>query len=165
MPHRIGNINNIEKFDYDFFNIPVTDAHTMDPAARLLLEHTYEAIIDAGVNPKKLRGTSIGVFTAICVTDTENYLTYSKPHIAGQPLLGCNKAVMANRISCWLGVTGPSYNIDTACSSSHFAMNEAYRQIRSGRCDAAIVAGANLCLHPHTHFGFYTLATLEELPE
>jgi len=64
---------------------------------------------------------------------------------------------MANRISYWLDVTGPSYNIDTACSSSNFAMTEAYKQILSGKCDAAIVASANLCLHPHTHLGFYAL--------
>jgi len=64
---------------------------------------------------------------------------------------------MANRISYWLDVTGPSHNIDTACSSSNFAMTEAYKQILSGKCDAAIVASANLCLHPHTHLGFYTL--------
>ncbi|TGZ49929.1 Uncharacterized protein DBV15_12672, partial [Temnothorax longispinosus] len=57
MPHRIGKINNVEKFDPEFFNIPATEAHIMDPMARMILEHTYEAIIDAGVNPKELQGT------------------------------------------------------------------------------------------------------------
>jgi len=72
-------------------------------------------------------------------------------------LTGCNRGTMANRISYWLDVTGPSYNIDTACSSSNFAMTEAYKQILYGKCDAAIVASANLCLHPNTHLVFYAL--------
>ena len=76
MPHRIGKINNIEKFDSNFFNIPASEAHVMDPGARLLLEHTYEAIIDAGFNPKELRGTRTGVFTANCLHDSAHTLLY-----------------------------------------------------------------------------------------
>jgi len=72
-------------------------------------------------------------------------------------LTGCSRGTIANRLSYWLDVTGPSFNIDTACSSSNFAITEAYKQILSGKCDAAIVASANLCLHPHTQMGFYAL--------
>jgi len=43
----------------------------------MFFEHTYEAIIDAGVNPKELKGTKTGVFTALCVSDTENCLIYN----------------------------------------------------------------------------------------
>jgi len=64
---------------------------------------------------------------------------------------------MANRISYWLNVTGPSCNIDTACSSSQYAMIAAYEKIRSGECDAAIVVGANSCIHPTVLFQFYHL--------
>ncbi|CAL1672593.1 unnamed protein product [Lasius platythorax] len=64
--------------------------------------------------------------------------------------------MIANRISYWLGVTGPSYSIDTACSSSsHFAMVEAYKMIRSGICEAAIVASVNLCIHPYITCQFF----------
>jgi len=72
-------------------------------------------------------------------------------------LTGCSRGTIANRLSYWLDVTGPSFNIDTACSSSNFAITEAYKQILSGKCDAAIVASANICLHPHTQMGFYAL--------
>ncbi|XP_039312737.1 fatty acid synthase [Solenopsis invicta] len=160
MPHRIGNVNNIEKFDTQFFNISAVEALMIDPGTRMFLEHTYEAIIDAGVNPKELRGTRTGVFTATSLCDTLCLFCFSKPQVAGLPWIGCNKSSFAHRISHWLGVTGPSYNIDTACSSSHFAINEAYRHIRSGDCDAAIVATANLCLHPNIQFGFHCLGVL-----
>ncbi|XP_070148748.1 fatty acid synthase-like [Polyergus mexicanus] len=160
MPPRIGKMNNIQKFDAEFFNISAEEANVIDPASRMLLEHTYEAIIDAGVNPAELQGTNTSVITAISVCDTYLDLIYEKHHIAGLPILGCSKAMIASRISHWLGITGPSYNIDTACSSSHFAMMEAYRMIRSGICEAAIVASINLCIHPFVTHQFFRLGVL-----
>lgn len=38
--------------------------------------------------------------------------------------------------------------VDTACSSSMYALDCAYSAIQSGECDAAIVGGTNLLLHP-----------------
>lgn len=70
MPHRIGKINNIQKFDSQFFNISTMEAHVLDPMTRMLLEHTYEAIIDAGINPKELRGTRTSVFSAVSVSES-----------------------------------------------------------------------------------------------
>ncbi|XP_029661133.1 fatty acid synthase-like [Formica exsecta] len=160
MPPRIGKINNIEKFDAEFFNISVKEAHMIDPGYRILLEHTYEAIVDAGINPAELQGTNTSVITATSVCDTYMDLVYEKSHIAGLPILGCSKGMIASRISYWLGVTGPSYNIDTACSSSHFAMAEAYKMIRSGICEAAIVASVNLCIHPLVTYQFFRLGVL-----
>ena len=67
--------------------------------------------------------------------------------------------MIGERISYLLGLTGPTYNIDSACSSSHFAMIEAYRMIRSGICDAAIVASSQINLHPLVTQGFFVLGT------
>lgn len=80
MPNRIGKINNVEKFDSQFFNIPTVEADAIDPAARMLLEHTYEAIIDAGVNPKELQGTRTGIFTALC-TDIQIHTVFYKSEV------------------------------------------------------------------------------------
>jgi len=81
MPPRIGKINNREKFDTEFFNISAVEAHTLDPGARMLLENTYAAIIDAGVNPAELQGTRTGVFTAMSACDTFLALIYEKTHV------------------------------------------------------------------------------------
>ncbi|XP_071653089.1 fatty acid synthase-like, partial [Temnothorax longispinosus] len=156
MPHRIGKVNNIEKFDSEFFNIPATEAHTMCPMIRMLLEHTYEAIIDAGVNPEELRGTRTNVLTAISLSETQGDFS-CKSQFAGSPMTESNVSLMANKISYWLGVIGQSHNIDTACSSSNVAIVKAYELIRSEECDAAIIASANLCLHPGVQFQFYNL--------
>lgn len=53
----------------------------MDPAIRMLLEHAYEAIIDAGINPQHLRGTKTGVFIGSCVAETEKNLIYEKNQV------------------------------------------------------------------------------------
>ncbi|KAL6417335.1 hypothetical protein ACFW04_014584 [Cataglyphis niger] len=117
-----------------FFNISAKEAHVIDPECRMLLEHIYEAIIDAGINPVELQGTNTSVITAISNCDTFLDLIYEKSHVCS---LHC---VIANKISYSLGVAGTSYNIDIACISSHYAMIEAYRMILSGICEAAIVA-------------------------
>ncbi|XP_011861916.1 PREDICTED: fatty acid synthase-like, partial [Vollenhovia emeryi] len=39
-------------------------------------------------------------------------------------------------------------------------MIDAYRYIRSGECDTAIVVTSNLCLNPNVNYGFYCLGVL-----
>lgn len=57
-------------------------------------------------------------------------------------------------------VAGPSFAVDTACSSSLLALDHALRAIRTGQCDAAIVGGTSLCLHPSTTAQFTKLGML-----
>jgi len=57
---------------------------------------------------------------------------------------------VANRVSYLLGLCGPSLVLDTACSSSAYALDVAYKYIRNGACDSAIVAGSQLNLNPQT---------------
>ncbi|XP_063988184.1 fatty acid synthase-like [Diachasmimorpha longicaudata] len=160
IPQRTGKINNVSKFDALFFGVHFKQAHTMDPMCRMLLEHAYEAIVDAGVNPKQLRGTKTGVFIGACFSESEKTWFYEKLQVNGFGITGCSRAMLANRVSYWLGITGPSYTVDSACSSSLFAMEHAYRAIRNGQCDAAIVGGANLCLHPYVSLQFSRLGVL-----
>lgn len=62
--------------------------------------------------------------------------------------------MLANRISFALALNGPSLSVDTACSSSMYALDFAYRAILTGECDAALVGGANLLLHPYLTLQF-----------
>lgn len=68
--------------------------------------------------------------------------------------------MLANRISYTLGLTGPSFTLDTACSSSMYALDAAFNAIRSGECEAALVCGSNLLLHPYTTINFVKLGVL-----
>ena len=78
IPRRIGKVNNIEKFDAKFFGVHIKQTHTMDPQCRILMEHAYEAILDAGVNPKSLRGSRTGVFIGACYNESEKHWLYEK---------------------------------------------------------------------------------------
>ncbi|XP_045521971.1 fatty acid synthase-like [Pieris brassicae] len=160
IPQRTGKINNVNKFDASFFGVHFKQAHTMDPMCRILLEKAYEAVIDAGLNPKELRNTKTGVFVGACFSESEKTWFYEKMQVNGFGVTGCSRAMLANRISYWLGVTGPSYTVDSACSSSLYAMEHAFRAIRDGHCDAAIVGGSNLCLHPYVSLQFSRLGVL-----
>ncbi|XP_026498403.2 fatty acid synthase-like isoform X1 [Vanessa tameamea] len=160
IPQRTGKINNIEKFDASFFGVHYKETHTIDPMSRILLEKTYEAIIDAGLNPNELCNTNTGVFVGACFSESEKICLYEKMPVNKFGITGCSRGMLANRISQWLGLTGPSYTVDTACSSSLYAMEHAYRAIREGRCDAAIVGGSNLCLHPNVSLQFSRLGVL-----
>ncbi|XP_035738069.1 fatty acid synthase-like isoform X1 [Vespa mandarinia] len=160
IPQRTGKINNIQKFDASFFGIHFKQANTMDPMTRMMLEHVYEAIVDAGINPEDIRGRRVGVFIGTCFSDSEATCLHGKFQTNGFGITSCSRDMMAQNISCWLNVIGPSYIVDTACSSSLYAVEHAYRAIHSGQCDYAIVGGSNLCLHPYTSLQFSRLGVL-----
>lgn len=48
IPQRTGKILHVNRFDASFFGVHFKQAHTLDPMCRMLLEKTYEAVIDAG---------------------------------------------------------------------------------------------------------------------
>jgi len=62
---------------------------------------------------------------------------------------------VANRVSFILGLQGPSMVLDTACSSSAYALDIAYKYIQNGACDSAIVAGSQLNLNPQTPVEYF----------
>ncbi|XP_021929696.1 fatty acid synthase-like isoform X3 [Zootermopsis nevadensis] len=160
IPARTGKLYNLNRFDASFFGIHYKQVQTMDPQGRMLLEKTYEAIVDAGVNPRLLKGQNTGVFVGSSFSESEKCMFYEKFHASGIGLIGCSRAMLANRISYWLGVHGPSYMLDSACSSSLYAIEHAYKAIQDGQCDSAIVGSCNLCLHPYISLMFTRLGVL-----
>ena len=88
IPKRMGKVSNLEKFDATFFGVHFKQAHTMDPQCRLLLEHAYEAVLDAGINPKTLRGSRTGVFMGACFAESEKTWFYEKVSTGGFGITG-----------------------------------------------------------------------------
>ncbi|XP_076644466.1 fatty acid synthase [Halictus rubicundus] len=160
IPRDGGKVEDLSKFDAIFFGVHYKQAHTLDPMCRMLLEHAFEAILDAGVNPRQLRGTNTGVVIGSCISESEKTWFYEKLQASGFGITGCSRAMLANRISYFFGLHGPSYAIDTACSSSLVALDQAYRLIQTGVCDQVIVGGSNLCLHPYVSLQFARLGVL-----
>jgi fatty acid synthase len=78
IPRRLGKTVNLGKFDAAFFSVHNRQATFMDPQCRCLLEHAYEAVLDAGVSPKSLRGSRTGVFIGCCFAESEAATFYEK---------------------------------------------------------------------------------------
>ena len=62
--------------------------------------------------------------------------------------IGVGRSIMANRLSYFFNLRGPSITIDTACSGSLVGLDLACRLLHSGEVSAAIVATSNLYLNP-----------------
>ncbi|XP_044739892.1 fatty acid synthase-like [Chrysoperla carnea] len=133
------------EFDNKFFDIPDEQIKSMDPMSRIFVEKAYEAVIDAGLHPDDLRGTKTGVYTGSSFSEADNDWYFSPANVDGYGVVGNSKAMLANRVSQWLDLKGPSYNVDTACSSYLYAIELAYRDLRAGFVDYALVGTANVC--------------------
>ncbi|XP_046820195.1 fatty acid synthase-like [Vespa crabro] len=162
IPSRIGTISEITKLDHVFFGINTKLAQYVEPTSRILFEVTYEAICDAGINPTDIRNTNTAVFGALTLSESDKTLFYEKLEQNGQNLLGCCRAMISNRISFILGLTGTSCTIDSGCTSSALAIVKAYEAIKSGVCENAIIDAGVLALHPQTSYHMYELGLLSE---
>jgi len=56
--------------------------------------------------------------------------------------------MLANRLSYFFDLRGPSITLDTACSSGLVALHEACKSILNGEVKQALIGGANLVLDP-----------------
>ncbi|OJJ47400.1 hypothetical protein ASPZODRAFT_2129214 [Penicilliopsis zonata CBS 506.65] len=136
-------------FDAPFFSITAKEAAGMDPAQRLLLEVAYEAFENAGVPIETLPGSRTAVFSGCMTNDYELLSTsdlYDMPHNAAT---GNGRTMLANRLSWFFDLRGPSVMLDTACSSSLTALHLAVQALRAGECDMALVTGTSLILDPN----------------
>lgn len=135
-------------FDPSFFGIQPTEVETMDVAQRKLLEVVYEAFENAGETLESISGSRTGVFVGNFAPDHTIIQSrdpdYPRPYLA----TGVSPCVTSNRISYAFNLTGPSLMLDTACSSSMYALHVACSAIRNGDCDSAIVAASNWIMEP-----------------
>lgn len=92
IPHRTAKIKDLSSFDASFFGVHPKQAHAMDPQLRILLEVTYEAIVDAGVNPSAVRGSRTGVFIGVSSSETEDFGMKDMDTISGLYIMKSNRA-------------------------------------------------------------------------
>lgn len=137
-------IDDVDKFDADFFHMSRREAQWMDPQVRLLLQSTYAAAENAGVI-RQLRGSRTGVFIGSCFNEYVDKIT--ELGLPMDPYIATGSGVIAaNRISFWFDFKGPSLMFNTACSSSLVALHAACVSLRNGECEMAFVGGSNLLL-------------------
>ncbi|KAI2707937.1 hypothetical protein CBS147326_2944 [Penicillium roqueforti] len=137
------------RFDAPFFSITAKEAAGMDPAQRLLLEVAYETFENSGIPIDTLPGSNTAVYSGSMTNDYELLSTrdiYDMPHNSAT---GNGRTMLANRLSWFFDLQGPSIMMDTACSSSLTAVHLAAQSLRSRECGMALVTGASLILHPN----------------
>lgn len=158
-----GFLKDVAGFDNRFFDIPPDEALRMDPQQRLLLEVSWEALEHAGIIPESLRLSRTGVFVGVSSTDYVRLVSAS----AQQKSIiwdntGGSSSIIANRISYFLDIQGPSIVIDTACSSSLVAVHLACRSLSTWDCDIALVGGTNVLISPEPWGGFREAGILSQ---
>ena len=145
-----GIIEDVDKFDAGFFGITPREAEVLDPQQRLFLEAAWEALEDAGHDPRSFPG-SIGVYAGASnntyfaanllkrkdVTDLVGWLT---------TMMGNEKDYLATRVAYKLDLKGPALNIVTACSTSLVAVATAVQSLTTWQCDMALAGGVSITL-------------------
>jgi len=143
-----GIIEDADKFDAAFFGINPREAEMMDPQQRIFLEVVWEALETAGCDPDRYDG-NIGLYAG------SSYNTYFNNNICGrreiidrlgdfQTMLANDKDFLTTRAAYKLNLTGPSVNINTACSTSLVAIAYAFQGLIEGQCDLALAGGVSI---------------------
>ncbi|KAK8030030.1 polyketide synthase [Apiospora rasikravindrae] len=134
----------LRPFDNPFFEINNLEASYMDAQQRKLLEVVYESFENAGVPLSKVRGSKTGVYVGNFTNDYM-IMQYKDPeYFSRYSATGSGPTVLSNRITHCFDLRGPSVVLDTACSSSMYALHFACLALDAHDCDAAVVASANL---------------------
>ncbi|MET9293114.1 type I polyketide synthase [Streptomyces sp. NPDC003077] len=144
-----GLLDEVDRFDAEFFGISPKEAAAMDPQQRLMLELGWEALEDAGVRPADLRGSATAVFVGAMADDYALLGTRAGTRsITRHTLTGVGRGMLANRLSYFLGIHGTSLTVDTGQSSSLVAVHLACEALRRGETGLALAGGVNLILAP-----------------
>jgi acyl transferase domain-containing protein/acyl carrier protein len=150
-------MDDIDLFDAGFFGYSPREAEILDPQHRNFLECAWEALENAGYDADRSMGLT-GVFAGGSFNGYLLRNICSNPAIIdamGTFLIGINsdKDFLATRVSYELNLTGPSMNIQTACSTSLVTVHVACQSLLNGECDMALAGGVSISIH--NNMGYY----------
>ncbi|MCZ8102377.1 MAG: SDR family oxidoreductase [Burkholderiales bacterium] len=146
-------LDDVEGFDAELFGFTPRDAAVLDPQHRHFLECAWAALEDAGHMPRDFGGT-IGVYAGVGMGSYLAFNLLPDPALMASMGLflvrhtGNDKDFLATRVSYELDLTGPSVNVQTACSTSLVAVHLAVQALLNGETDMALAGGATIEL-PH----------------
>ena len=143
-------------FDAPFFGYSPREAESLDPQQRMFLETAWHALEDAGYEPETYPG-AIGVYAGCAISTYLDHL-HSNPAFLAlfgylQVYIGNEKDYLATRVSYKLNLKGPSFNVQTACSTSLLAVAVASDALLSRQCDMALAGG--VCVRVPQKAGYY----------
>ncbi|KAI0473335.1 putative polyketide synthase [Xylariaceae sp. FL0804] len=143
----VGDVD-LADFDASFFEIGGTEAIAMDPNQRQMLEVVFEGLENAGIPLEKLDGSPVACYVGSYASDYGDMQSRDAEDRPANCAIGVGRSIMANRLSYFFNIKGPSVTIDTACSGSLVGLDLACRSVQSGEVDMAIIATSNFYLNP-----------------
>ncbi|XOV79524.1 MAG: SDR family NAD(P)-dependent oxidoreductase [Aestuariibacter sp.] len=147
----LGMLQDAEMFDPLFFQIPPSEARSMDPQHRLFLQEGYHAFEDAGYSAESLNESNCGVYVGIM--SSEYAMLLAKDPSQSVDTTANSFAIGAARLSYHLNLKGPAIPVDTACSSSLVAMHLACQALQNNEIDMALAGGVSLYLTADSYLG------------
>ncbi len=138
-------LDHIDLFDSRFFRISPIEARMMDPRQRMLLETSWEALEDAGIDPNSLRGSRTGIYSGIGGSEYRDLIEASG---RADSYLGTTGSVTVGRVAFALGLEGTAMPVDVACASSLAAVHQAVVGLQREEVDMALAGGVNIALSP-----------------
>ena len=145
LPDTGAFIERIDRFDSRFFRISPIEAKGMDPKQRMLLETTWHALEDAGMDADRLRGSPTGVYMGVGGSEYRRLVTAKG---MDDSYAGTSGSIAVGRIAFALGLEGPAVPVDLACTSSLVAVHQALAGLQRGEVDMALAGGVNAVLSP-----------------
>lgn len=135
-----------ELFDARFFGFNPQEAEITDPQHRIFLECAWSALENAGYNGES-KPSAIGVFAGASLSDY--VFNVCDRYRAGELdedrlLVAIDKDFLTTRVSYKLNLEGPSYAVQTACSTSLVAVHLACQSLLNGECDLALAGGVSI---------------------
>ncbi|NBC81769.1 MAG: alpha/beta fold hydrolase [Bacteroidetes bacterium] len=143
-----GFLNDIHDFDPTLFNISPKEAIEMSPSQKLMMELAWEATENSSIPYNRVAGSRAGVYIGNIWSDFEHLRKVRNAEVNNFSGIGFSANVIANRISYFMGLTGPSLVLDTGCSSSLVALLLALESLQLGTSDLCFAGGINHMLDP-----------------
>ncbi|SEB03881.1 type I polyketide synthase [Alkalimonas amylolytica] len=143
-----GVLEGVELFDAEFFGFSPREAELLDPQHRIFLEVIWELLERAGYGGGE-QGQVIGVYSGAGASSylSRNLLShqdYVRDVGTFKVSLATGQDFVSTRASYKLGLTGPSINVNTLCSSSAVAVHYAREALLAYQCDIAVAGGVTI---------------------
>ncbi len=140
-------IDRVDGFAPSWLSLPAEQLAGVDPQHKLLLQVSFEALEQAGINPTALAGSMTGVFVGCFSRDfqLERARSTGKDEPADWDLLS-GHSVGASLISRAFDLLGPSESVEAASASALLALCRGCQSLTDGEADLVIAGGVDLAL-------------------